>query len=299
MGLLVDGSRQDRWYDTDAAGGKFERTESDFRSWITADGSPGPSGDGGFPAARGRYHPYASYACPWAHRVPIWRAPKGLEDAIDVSFVHRFMDDEGWTFEPDPHGIVGDRLGDRTRLHRVHTSADPRFTGRVTVPALWDTERNTIVSNESSEIVRTLDTAFDTLDALEEILSRRCFLTGDAPLEADWRLFPTLLRFDLVYHAPHRDPGRRGHRSLRAAHRCAGEPDRDGLEGARERRRVLRRHRARPQPRRAEPLRVGRRGAAPLRRGPGRSRRPRRATPGRPRATSPRARTRMRAPARA
>lgn len=181
----------------------------------------------------------------------------------------------------------------------VYTSADPRFTGRVTVPALWDTERNTIVSNESSEIVRTLDTAFDTLDALEEILSRRCFLTGDAPLEADRRLFPTLLRFDLVYHGHYRDPGRRGHRPLRAAHRCAGEPDRDGLEGARERRRVLRRHRARPQPRRAEPLRVGRRGAAPLRRGPGRSRRPRRATPGRPRATSPRARTRTRAPARA
>ncbi len=254
MGLLVDGNWQDRWYDTDSTGGKFERSESSFRHWVTADGSPGPSGEGGFPAARGRYHLYASYACPWAHRVLIWRALKGLEDAIDVSFVHWFMGEEGWTFEPDDDGIVGDRLGERTRLHQLYTAANPTFTGRVTVPVLWDTERDTIVSNESSELVRMLDTAFDqlgaapgtlypeakrdeidalneriyhtlnngvykagfattqdayeeavnplfdTLDALEEILARQRFLTGDEPLEADWRLFPTLLRFDLVYH---------------------------------------------------------------------------------------------------
>ena len=258
MGLLVDGSWQDRWYDTDASGGRFEREESSFRSWITADGSAGPTGEDGFPAARGRYHLYASYACPWAHRVLIWRALKGLEDAIDVSFVHWHMGEEGWTFEPDDEGIVGDRLGERSRLHALYTDADPGFTGRVTVPALWDTERGTIVSNESSEIVRMLDTAFDahgaasgtlypearrdeidalneriyetvnngvykagfatsqdaheeavrplfdTLDALGEPLVERLagqrFLNGDAPLEADWRLFPTLLRFDLVYH---------------------------------------------------------------------------------------------------
>ena len=254
MGLLVDGSWQDRWYDTDSTGGKFERSESSFRSWVTADGSAGPSGDAGFRAEPGRYHLYVGYACPWAHRALIWRKLKGLESAVGVSYVHWLMGDEGWTFEPDGEGIVGDALGDRKRMHALYTDANPEFTGRVTIPALWDTTTKTIVSNESSEIVRMLDFAFDevgatgprlypdehasaidawneriyetvnngvykagfattqdayeravhpifeTLDAIEARLADHRYLVADAPLEADWRLFPTLLRFDPVYH---------------------------------------------------------------------------------------------------
>ncbi len=254
MGLLVDGVWQDRWYSTKETGGKFERSESRFRNWITADGSPGPSGKGGFSAEAGRYHLYVSYACPWAHRTLIYRSLKGLEEMISVSVVHWLMKENGWTFEADEHGIVGDKLYGSEFAHQIYTRADPLYSGRVTVPILWDTKLGTIASNESSEIIRMFNSAFngigasqgdyypagkraeidalnariyetlnngvyrcgfattqeayngaviplfETLDFLEEILSRKRFLAGDQPTEADWRLLPTLLRFDPVYH---------------------------------------------------------------------------------------------------
>lgn len=253
MGLLVEGEWKDRWYDTSATEGRFVRQQSKFRNWVTPDGAPGLSGEGGFPAEAGRYHLYVAYACPWAHRTLIYRAIKGLEAAIDISIVHWFMGEQGWSFAPDPDGLVGDRLFDASFLHQIYTRAAPQFTGRVTVPVLWDKQRATIVNNESSEIIRMLNSAFDgvgakpgdyyppplraeidalnvriydtlnngvykcgfatsqaayneaigplfdTLDLLEERLATRRFLCGAQPTEADWRLFPTLLRFDLVY----------------------------------------------------------------------------------------------------
>lgn len=154
MGLLVDGVWQDQWYDTKATGGRFERQASRFRNFVTAEGGAGPTGEGGFRAEAGRYHLYVSLACPWAHRTLIVRALKGLEDAISVSVVEPFMGADGWTFAaPDP--ILG-----KTRLHEVYTAADPAYSGRVTVPVLWDKARGTIVSNESAEIIRMLNAAF-------------------------------------------------------------------------------------------------------------------------------------------
>ncbi|MDF1826749.1 MAG: glutathione S-transferase family protein [Legionellaceae bacterium] len=253
MGMLVEGQWQDVWYDTHRSGGRFVRSKSQFRNWITPDGSPGPSGEGGFKAESGRYHLYASYACPWVHRTLIYRKLKGLESMVDVSFVHWLMDKDGWTFEKDHENIVGDQLFQFDYAHQIYTQADPEYTGRVTVPILWDTKKNTIVSNESSEIIRMFNSAFDALgatpgdyyppekqaeidtlnhmiyekinngvykcgfattqaayeeaitplfealDALEVRLADQAFLCGDAPLEADWRLFPTLFRFDAIY----------------------------------------------------------------------------------------------------
>ena len=253
MGLLVDGEWKDQWYSTKESGGRFVRSEAQFRNWITADGSAGPSGSDGFKAEAGRYHLFASYACPWVHRTLIYRALKGLEDMIDVSFVHWYMAENGWTFANDDDGIVSDNLFGNDFAHQIYTRADPNYSGRVTVPILWDKEKNTIASNESSEIIRMFNSAFDgigakegdyypeekraeidelneriyhtlnngvyrcgfsttqeayeeaviplfeTLDFLEERLSHSRFLCGDQPLEADWRLLPTLLRFDLVY----------------------------------------------------------------------------------------------------
>lgn len=253
MGLLVDGKWHDEWYDTAATGGKFVRSQSQFRNWITADGSAGPSGSAGFKAEPGRYHLYISLACPWASRVMILRALKGLEDMITVSVVNPFMDKDGWTFEPGP-GVVADPVAGADFLYQVYLRADPNYSGRVTVPVLWDKQQDTIVSNESSEIIRMLNVAFDevgatpgdysptdllpaidainaevydhvnngvykagfatdqavyeqevsgvfaTLDRLEELLSRQRYLVGDRVTEADWRLFPTLIRFDAVYH---------------------------------------------------------------------------------------------------
>ncbi|MFH5926079.1 glutathione S-transferase family protein [Roseomonas xinghualingensis] len=164
MGLLVDGQWQDQWYDTKATDGRFVRKDSSFRNWVTPDGSPGPSGEGGFPAEAGRYHLYVSLACPWAHRTLIMRARKGLEDAIGLAVVHWHMVPEGWTFEPGP-GVVPDTVNNARFLHQVYTAADARYTGRVTVPLLWDKQRGTIVSNESAEIIRMLDHAFDRLGA--------------------------------------------------------------------------------------------------------------------------------------
>jgi putative glutathione S-transferase len=164
MGLLVNGAWRDQWYDTAATGGRFQRKESAFRNWVTPDGMPGPGGRGGFAAAPGRYHLYVSLACPWAHRALIMRALKGLEDAIGVSVVHWLMLDRGWTFAEGP-GVVPDPIGGADYLHQVYTAADPSYTGRVTVPVLWDRETGTIVSNESSEIIRMLNSAFDGVGA--------------------------------------------------------------------------------------------------------------------------------------
>ena len=163
MGLLIDGTWHDQWYDTKSAGGKFQRSTSKFRNWITADGSAGPSGEGGFPAESGRYHLYVSYACPWAHRTLIFRKLKALEDHIGVSAVHPDMLEDGWTFETDNHGATGDRLYDLPFARDIYLKADPKVSGRVTVPILWDKQRETIVSNESSEIIRMFNSAFDAI----------------------------------------------------------------------------------------------------------------------------------------
>lgn len=252
MGLLVDGQWKDQWYDLKATKGRFVRKDSAFRNWITASGEPGPSGVGGFQAEAGRYHLYISAACPWAHRTRIYRALKGLDTMISMSITHWFMGSEGWTFEPGP-GVVPDPIHDARYLFEIYRAADPTYTGRVTVPVLWDRQTKTIVNNESSEIIRMFNSAFDgvgaksgdyypeqlredidqlnariydtfnngvyksgfattqeayaeaviplfkTLDWLEERLSRQRYLTGDSITEADWRLFPTLVRFDAVY----------------------------------------------------------------------------------------------------
>ena len=163
MGQLVDGAWSDASYDTASSGGRFVRSTTRFRNWVTADGSPGASGDGGFPAAAGRYHLYVSHACPWAHRTLILRKLKGLEDLISVSVTHPDMLDDGWTFGTDFDGVTGDRLYGLPFLRDLYTRADPGISGRVTVPVLWDRERETIVSNESSEIIRMFNRAFDHL----------------------------------------------------------------------------------------------------------------------------------------
>jgi len=162
MGLLVDGKWQDRWYDTKASGGKFIREDAQFRNWITPDGSAGPTGEGGFRAESGRYHLYVSHACPWAHRTLIFRQLKGLTDHIGVSAVHPDMLEHGWTFETC-EGSNGDALYGSDFAHQIYTRANPSYSGRVTVPILWDRHTETIVSNESSEIIRMLNSAFDEL----------------------------------------------------------------------------------------------------------------------------------------
>lgn len=163
MGALVDGKWTDAWYDTRETGGRFERDAAKFRNWITPDGSAGPTGTGGFPAASGRYHLYVSYACPWAHRTLIFRRLKGLDPHIDVSVVHPDMLTDGWTFQTDFPGTTGDRLYGLAFLRELYTRAVPDVSGRVTVPVLWDKERQTIVSNESADIIRMLNSAFDGL----------------------------------------------------------------------------------------------------------------------------------------
>ena len=164
MGLLQNGKWVDQWYDAASTGGRFVRNESQFRNWITQDGSAGPSGIGGFQAEKDRYHLYVSHACPWAHRTMIFRILKGLEEMISYSVVHWLMLDEGWTFETG-EGVIADPLHNATRLHQIYTTADPLYSGRVTVPVLWDKKQNTIVSNESAEIIRMFNSAFDGLGA--------------------------------------------------------------------------------------------------------------------------------------
>jgi len=162
MGMLVDGVWHDVWYDTKESGGRFIRKESQFRNWITPDGSPGPSGEGGFPAEPARYHLYVSWACPWAHRTLIFRALKKLEGMISLSVVDHFMGPEGWTFH-EQDGATPDHLFGYKRLYEVYRHAHPSYSGRVTVPLLYDRKRDTIVSNESSEIIRMLNSSFDAL----------------------------------------------------------------------------------------------------------------------------------------
>lgn len=164
MGLLVDGRWHDRWYETKESGGRFIRQESAFRNWVTADGSPGPSGAGGFKAEAGRYLLYVSLACPWAHRTLIFRQLKGLAGIIDVSVVHWLMAEQGWTFA-EGEGVVPDPIGGARYLHEVYTRAEPSYSGRVTVPVLWDRKTGAIVNNESSEIIRMLNSAFDGVGA--------------------------------------------------------------------------------------------------------------------------------------
>lgn len=163
MGLLIDGVWHDTWYDTKSTDGKFERSKAQFRNWITADGRAGPSGTDGFAAQSGRYHLYVSYACPWAHRALIFRALKGLAPHITVSAVHPDMLSDGWTFETDAYGATGDTLYGVPFARDIYLKADPTYSGRVTVPILWDKTRETIVSNESSEIIRMFNSAFDGL----------------------------------------------------------------------------------------------------------------------------------------
>ncbi len=164
MGLLVDGVWQDRWYDTAKSGGRFIRSEAQFRNWITADGSPGPTGHGGFKAEAGRYHLYVSLACPWASRALIFRALKGLEEFVSVSVVNWLMGPEGWTFDDGP-GVVPDTVNGAARLYEIYAKASPNYSGRVTVPVLWHKSSGSIVSNESSEIVRMFNSAFDGIGA--------------------------------------------------------------------------------------------------------------------------------------
>ncbi|WP_340262362.1 glutathione S-transferase family protein [Roseobacter sp. HKCCA0882] len=254
MGLLIDGTWQDVWYDTEKSGGTFQRSVASFRNWVTEDGSAGPSGEGGFKAESGRYHLYVSHACPWANRAMIFRAIKGLTDHISVSVVHPDMLGDGWTFSTDFDGATGDTLYGLPFARDVYLKDTPDMTGRVTVPILWDKEREKIVSNESSEIIRMFNSAFngitddtqdfypeelrqeidqvnariydevnngvyksgfatsqaayddavhtlfEALDWLDDGLSRNRYLIGARITEADWRLFTTLIRFDLVYH---------------------------------------------------------------------------------------------------
>lgn len=164
MGLLVDGQWQDKWYDTEASGGRFEREDAGFRNWVTVDGSAGPTGVGGFKAEASRYHLYVSLACPWAHRTTIYRKLKGLEDMISLAVVHPFMGDKGWTFA-EGAGVIADPIVNASYLYEIYVAAKPDYTGRVTVPILWDKKTNTIVSNESSEIIRMLNSAFDEVGA--------------------------------------------------------------------------------------------------------------------------------------
>ena len=164
MGLLVDGQWVDQWYDTKKTGGRFVRTEAQFRNWITADGSAGPTGQAGYKAEANRYHLYVSLACPWASRTLMIRTLKGLEDMISISVVHPLMLEHGWTFE-EGEGVIGDPIFQARYLHEVYTAVKPDYTGRVTVPVLFDKKTKTIVNNESSEIIRMLNTAFDGLGA--------------------------------------------------------------------------------------------------------------------------------------
>jgi putative glutathione S-transferase len=252
MGVLVDGVWQEEGYRT--KDGHFIRPTPYFRNWVTADGSAGPSGTGGFKAAAGRYHLYVSLACPWAHRTIIYRKLKGLENVISMSVVSPEMMKDGWTFNKD-EGSTGDDVNGKSKLSEIYLLADPKYSGRVSVPVLWDKERKTIVNNESSEIIRMFNSAFDaftnvrtdyypaplraeidrlndliypninngvyragfattqaayelafrnvfdTLEEVEQILSRQRYLTGNTITEADWRLFTTLMRFDAVYYA--------------------------------------------------------------------------------------------------
>jgi len=167
MGLLVNGVWQDRWHNTQKTGGRFIRQDSQFRNWVTSDGSAGLTGKSGFKAEPNRYHLYVSLACPWAHRTLIFRALKGLDAMISVSIVHWFMGEHGWTFELG-EGVIPDTVNQVQYLHELYIKADPHYTGRATVPILWDKQTGTIVSNESADIIRMFNSAFDKIGAYGE-----------------------------------------------------------------------------------------------------------------------------------
>jgi glutathionyl-hydroquinone reductase len=254
MGRLVEGVWQDEQHSERTPAGRFVRPTTHFRNWITEDGSAGPSGSGGFPAARGRYHLYVSLACPWAHRTLIMRSLKGLEEVISISVVEPLYGPHSWRFGDSP-GTIPDSVNGASELAEIYLRADPKYTGRVSVPTLWDKERGTIVNNESAEIIRMLNGAFGrftnvrtdyypeplraeidrvntltyeninngvyragfataqdayedafralfaALDEIEARLARQRYLAGGDITEADWRLFPTLVRFDAVYYS--------------------------------------------------------------------------------------------------
>jgi len=161
MGLLVDGKWQDKWYDTSKNGGKFERQASKFRDNISNDE------DAKYPVESGRYHLYVSLACPWAHRALIFRKLKGLEEHIDVSVVHPEMLDNGWEFKKYP-GSTEDKLYGFDYAHQIYTKAKPEITTRVTVPILWDKQTETIVNNESAEIIRIFNSGFNALTSNDD-----------------------------------------------------------------------------------------------------------------------------------
>lgn len=156
MGLIIEGVWKDQWYDTDASEGEFIRENSRFRDWITEDGKPGPDSEKGYPPDRDRYHLYVSLACPWAHRTLIFRSLKKLQEIIPVSVVKPHMLEHGWELERS-----GDSANRYQYLHQLYTAANPDYTGRVTVPVLWDKKNRTIVSNESSEIIRMFNGSFN------------------------------------------------------------------------------------------------------------------------------------------
>ncbi|SDV51201.1 putative glutathione S-transferase [Chitinasiproducens palmae] len=251
--MLIEGKWRQESLLASNENGRFVRAASPVRHWVSADGAPGPTGDGGFAAEAGRYLLYISRACPWAHRATIMRALKGLDAMVGLAIVNPVMGEQGWTFAPGP-GVLADPVAGAPLLADVYTRSDARYTGRVVVPVLWDLSRDRIVSNESADIMRMFNRAFDglgarpgdyypealraeidelneriyttlnngvyragfastqaaydeavgqlfdTLDWLEARLGGQRYLCGDAQTEADWRLFPTLLRFDLVYH---------------------------------------------------------------------------------------------------
>jgi glutathionyl-hydroquinone reductase len=251
---LVDGVWRDEQHSERTPGGRFVRSTTRFRNWVTEDGSPGPSGEGGFAAARGRYHLYVALPCPWAHRTVIMRMLKGLEEAVSMSVVEPLYGPHGWRFGTSP-GTIPDTVNGASELAEIYLRADPGYTGRVSVPVLWDRERSTVVNNESAEIIRMLNGAFGrftnvrtdyyppalraeidrintltyeninngvyragfataqqpyedavrevfaALDELEARLGSRRYLAGADITEADWRLFPTLVRFDAVYYS--------------------------------------------------------------------------------------------------
>ncbi|MGO4928643.1 glutathione S-transferase family protein [Fundicoccus sp. Sow4_D5] len=166
MGLLVDGKWKDEWYDTKSTGGHFIRKDSQFRNWITKDGSAGPTGEAGFKAEPNRYHLYVSLACPWACRTLIMRSIKGLEDMISISVVNPLMVEHGWTFDED-EGVIADPVLNADYMHQIYTHVEPTYSGRVTVPVLYDLKQDKIVNNESSEILRMLNSAFNDVGAKE------------------------------------------------------------------------------------------------------------------------------------
>lgn len=250
--MLVDGKWHDVWYPTDESKGRFVRSAAQFRNWVTEDGAAGPTGRAGFKAEVGRYHLYVSHACPWANRTLIFRKLKGLEEFISLSVVHWHMGETGWTFAKGD-GVIADPIINAKHLSELYLEANEIYSGRVTVPVLWDKKTNTIVSNESSEIIRMLNSAFnnvgakagdyypealreeidainvrvydtinngvykcgfattqeayeealmplfETLDWLEQKLTSQRYVLGNEIIEADWRLFTTLIRFDSVY----------------------------------------------------------------------------------------------------